>query len=117
MNDRAGLNLVSTMIKIDAKTYSKYFKAFGDPTRLRILGLVATKEMTVNDIVREVGLSQPTVSRHLGILREADIVIDRREGQQIFYRLNKLTVESCCEDFCCCLKVRVKKGGKRKKTG
>ncbi|MBE9485723.1 MAG: winged helix-turn-helix transcriptional regulator [Chloroflexi bacterium] len=64
---------------MDEKTYSKYFKAFGDPTRLRILALLSAKEPTVNEIVGAVALSQPTVSRHLALLREAGVVIDRRE--------------------------------------
>ena len=109
--------MMLTPMKLDTKTYSKYFKAFGDRSRLRILGLVAAREITVNEIVKEVGLSQPTGSRHLAILREADIVIDRREGQQVFYRLNKITVESCCEDFCCSLKVRDKKTSRKRKKG
>ncbi|MDH3891926.1 MAG: metalloregulator ArsR/SmtB family transcription factor [candidate division Zixibacteria bacterium] len=94
--------------KMDEKTYSKYFKAFGDPTRLRILALLVGGERTVNDIVKQVGLSQPTVSRHLSILREADIVVDRRDGQQVFYSLNKISVESCCSGFCDCLSIPVK---------
>ena len=110
---------------MDAKSFSKYFKAFGDPTRLRILGLLAAKEKTVNEIVKEIGLSQPTISRHLGILREAAVVIDRREGQQVFYSLNRPSVSSCCTGFCDCLEIRVlgvddnkkkKKGGNVKKS-
>lgn len=100
---------------MDERSYSKYFKAFGDPTRLRILGLLATKEMTVNEIVKAIGLSQPTISRHLGILREAEVVTDRREGQQVFYSLNKISVESCCSGFCDCLEIRVARGKKSKK--
>lgn len=94
--------------KMNEKAYSKYFKAFGDPTRLRILALLVSGEKTVNKIVKSVGLSQPTVSRHLSILREADIVIDRRDGQQVFYSLNKISVESCCAGFCDCLAIPIK---------
>lgn len=90
---------------MNEKTYSKYFKAFGDPTRLKILGLLVDKEMSVNEITKAVGLSQPTVSRHLAILREADVVADRREGQQVFYKLNKIAVKVCCEGFCDCLAI------------
>jgi DNA-binding transcriptional ArsR family regulator len=89
--------------KTNEKTFSKYFKAFGDPTRLRIIALLSAKEMTVNEIVKAVGLSQPNVSRHLALLREADVVIDRRQAQQVFYSLNKGSIETCCQDFCCCL--------------
>jgi len=92
---------------MDERSFSKYFKAFGDPTRLRILGLLAVKEKTVNEIVKEIGLSQPTISRHLGILREAEVVIDRREGQQVYYSLNKISVGDCCTGFCDCLSIQV----------
>lgn len=98
------------------KMYSKSFKAFGDPTRLKILMLLSGKELTVNDVVKKVGLSQPTVSRHLAILREAEIVIDRRAGQQVFYSLNKQNIENCCTDFCCCLEIPKKETKKRKKS-
>ncbi len=100
---------------MDERSYSKYFKAFGDPTRLRILGLLATKEMTVNEIVSKIDLSQPTISRHLGILRVAEVVIDRREGQQVFYKLNKISVSDCCSGFCDCLEVKVVDGRKKNK--
>ena len=90
---------------MDTKAFSKYFKAFGDPSRLRILRLLASKELTVNEIVESVGLSQPTVSRHLAILRGAGIVVDRRDGQHVCYTLNQKTVGNCCKDFCCCLAI------------
>jgi ArsR family transcriptional regulator len=99
---------------MDTKQYSKYFKAFSDRSRLRILGLLATKEMTVNEIVAAVGLSQSTVSRHLGVLREAGIVDDRRDGQMIICSLNKNTIRGCCLGFCDCLE-KPTKTRKRKK--
>lgn len=100
---------------IDERTFSRYFKAFGDPTRLRILTLLANGEMPVGDIVRAVGLSQPTVSRHLGILRDTGVVIDRREGQQVYYSLNKTSVADCCDGFCNCLAIPISIPGRRKK--
>lgn len=100
---------------MDERTYSRYFKAFGDPTRLRILTLLASKEMAVNEIVKKVKLTQPTVSRHLGILRDAGVVVDRREGQQVFYSLNKQNVAGCCEGFCDCLAIAIPVPPRRKK--
>ncbi|MCP4686273.1 MAG: winged helix-turn-helix transcriptional regulator [bacterium] len=102
-------------LKLDEKQFSKYFKAFGDLSRLRIIGLLAAKDMTVNEIVAQVDLTQSTVSRHLGVLREAEVVVDRREGQQVVYSLNKGTVENCCDSFCCCLDVKDEKPAKSKK--
>ena len=94
---------------MEARKYTKYFKAFGDPSRFRIIRLLSGKEMSVNDIADAVGLSQPTVSRHLAILREADVVIDRRDGQQVYYSLNKNAVQTCCSGFCDCLEIPVKR--------
>lgn len=102
------------MVRMDEKTYTKYFKAFGDPSRLRIVILLSSGEMTVNDIVEKVDLSQPTVSRHLGILREADVVIDRREGQKVYYSLNKNSVLNCCSGFCECLAIPIRVGRRKK---
>lgn len=89
------------------QNFSKYFKAFGDPSRLKILMLLAARELTVNEITRKVGLSQPTISRHLAILRDANAVTSRRDGQQIYYGLNKKSVQGCCSGFCDCLEIRV----------
>ncbi len=99
---------------MDERIYSKYFKAFGEPTRLRILGFLTGKAMTVNDIADKVGLSQSTVSRHLAVLRDAGILTDRRDGQQVYYSLNKDTVEECCSGFCDCLKIITRPRSKKK---
>lgn len=96
---------------IDEKLYSKLFKAFGDQSRLKIIALLASKEMTVNDIAKAVGLSQPTVSRHLSILKDANLVVDRRDKQRVFYILNKDSVMACCIGFCDCLEIKTE-GGK-----
>jgi DNA-binding transcriptional ArsR family regulator len=90
---------------MDEKTFSRYFKAFRDPTRRRILQLLSRREMTVNQIVKAVGLSQPTVSRHLAMLRDAGVAVDRRDGQKVFYSLNKKAVANCCVCFCDDLKI------------
>ncbi len=101
---------------MEIKKYTKYFKAFGDPSRFRIIRLLSSREMSVNEIAEKVGLSQPTVSRHLAILREADVVIDRRDGQQVYYSLNKGAVQSCCDGFCNCLEIPGKAGKTAKKA-
>ena len=100
---------------MDTRAFSKSFKAFGDPSRLKILSLLAAGEMTVNEIVAQVGLSQSTISRHLAILREADAVIDRRDGQQVFYSLNRKSVQDCCSGFCGCLMIPVRSPRSKKK--
>lgn len=63
------------------------FKAFADPTRLRILSVLAAGELCVCDIVEILDLPQPTVSRHLGALRAAGLVEVEREWKFAHYRL------------------------------
>jgi ArsR family transcriptional regulator len=62
-------------------------KAVGEPTRLRILSLLARGELTVSEIVQVLGQSQPRVSRHLKLLSEAGVVERLPEGAWVFYRL------------------------------
>lgn len=64
------------------------FKAFADPTRLRILNVLAAGELCVCDIVDLLALPQPTVSRHLAALRHAQLVDVVRARQYAHYRLS-----------------------------
>ena len=52
--------------------------------------------LSVNEIVEKVGFSQPTISHHLAILREAGLVNVREEGKQTFYSLNQENIAICC---------------------
>ena len=63
------------------------FRAISDPTRRAILDLLAGRDLAVKEIVAEFGVSQPAVSKHLRILREARLVRQRREGRLRVYRL------------------------------
>ena len=67
---------------------SKFFKALSDQTRREILRLLERHPRSVGEIVDNFQLSQPTISRHLSVLREADLVVDQRRGQHVIYRLN-----------------------------
>ncbi len=74
-----------------------FAKAMADETRQRVMRLLCQRWLCVGDIVHEMrGISQPTVSHHLGILREAGLVHMRRDGKQIFYSLNQDEVAVCC---------------------
>lgn len=64
------------------------FKALGDGTRLRIMSILLNQELCVCEIVETLKLPQSRISRHLGILRDAGMVMDRREAQNVYYRLN-----------------------------
>jgi ubiquinone/menaquinone biosynthesis C-methylase UbiE/DNA-binding transcriptional ArsR family regulator len=70
-----------------AEALQKVFKTLSDPTRVRILALLEREELAVGELMGVLGMAQSRVSRHLGILREAGLLRDRREGTYVFYRL------------------------------
>jgi ArsR family transcriptional regulator len=72
-------------LEVDAG--SRLLKALGDPTRLRMVALLVHGELCVCHIEGALGLPQPTVSRHLGVLRNGGVVATRREGTWVYYRL------------------------------
>jgi ArsR family transcriptional regulator len=73
-----------------------FAKAISDDTRQKIMSECCCCWCSVNEIVEKVGLSQPTVSHHLAILRDAGLVNIREEGKQTFYSLNQDQVAYCC---------------------
>jgi ArsR family transcriptional regulator len=78
---------------MDSVTFAK---AMADDTRQHIMRLLCCQWMCVGDIVDNTGVTQPTVSHHLSILREAGLVNVRRDGKQVFYCLNQEAVAVCC---------------------
>jgi len=64
---------------------SRFFKALADETRLRILRLLAVREMCVCEVMVALELTQPTASHHLGLLENAGLVKDRKDGKWVFY--------------------------------
>jgi DNA-binding transcriptional ArsR family regulator len=73
-----------------------FAKALADETRQKIMGECCCCWLSVGEIVEKVNVSQPTVSHHLAILREAELVHVREEGKQTFYSLNQERVAVCC---------------------
>jgi DNA-binding transcriptional ArsR family regulator len=69
-------------------TTADAFNAVAEPRRRQILDVLAGGERPVNDLVEQLGLSQPLVSKHLRVLREVGLVDVRDEGRQRIYRLN-----------------------------
>lgn len=80
-----------------AAEYASWFKALADPTRIRILNLLAQHEepVCVCDIVEHFPLGQPTISHHLKILRDARFVFAERRGTFMYYRVNR----ACLAEF------------------
>ncbi|MGN1144871.1 MAG: ArsR/SmtB family transcription factor [Acetatifactor sp.] len=62
-----------------------FFKVFGDPTRLKIMYVLLCSEMCVYDIATLLGMSQSAISHQLRVLKQMDLVKNRREGKTIFY--------------------------------
>jgi ArsR family transcriptional regulator len=73
-----------------------FAKAISDETRQKIMNICCCESLSVNEIVEKLEVSQPTVSHHLAILREADLVTVREEGKQTFYSLNQENIAICC---------------------
>lgn len=76
-----------------AGTLNQVFKAIADPTRREILQLLRKEEMTAGDIAGHFEMSKPTMSHHFSVLKEADLISSRREGQTIWYALNTTVLE------------------------
>lgn len=73
-----------------------FAKAISDDTRQKIMAECCCCWLSVNEIVEKMDVSQPTVSHHLAILRDAGLVNIREEGKQTFYSLNQDQVAFCC---------------------
>jgi DNA-binding transcriptional ArsR family regulator len=64
------------------------FNAVAEPKRRQVLEAIGTDELSVNQIVKKLGWNQPTVSKHLGVLKQVGLVSERRIGRQRFYRVD-----------------------------
>ncbi len=81
------------------KDTARAFRALADPTRRKILHILLEKEHTAGEIVSRFSVSGPSISRHLSILKAADLVSERREGNRIFYSLEPESIASCLGNF------------------
>src|SRR5215203_4117920 len=93
--DRSSIN----DFRRDERHLTKVFKALSDGTRQEILRLLEGRQRTVGEIVGNFNLSQPTISRHLSVLKEADLVVDQRQGQNVIYRLNDSALSTSMQEF------------------
>lgn len=69
------------------------FKALNDPTRREILQLLQERDMTAGEIVEKFKISGPSISHHLDLLKQANLVIAEKEGQYVYYSLNTNVVD------------------------
>ena len=84
---------------------SKMLKAMSEPKRLRIVDMLSCGELCACKILEEFNITQPTLSHHMKVLSEADLVSSRRDGKNIFYQINCDTFSQFREffnDTVCC---------------
>ena len=70
------------------------FNAVAEPKRRQVLEVLGVKELSVNEIVDLLGWNQPSVSKHLGVLKQVGLVSERRAGRQRLYRVNAAQLKS-----------------------
>ncbi len=78
---------------------NKTLQALSDPTRRKILDLLKKKDISAGEIGKNFNISPPSLSHHLNILKQADLVSSQREGQQIIYSLNLSVFEEVAKSL------------------
>lgn len=76
----------------ELRRLARLFKALSDETRQRIFELLCEEEMNVSDICEEFHITQPTISHHLQILKNCELVETRKDGKMVYYCVNKEVV-------------------------
>ena len=66
---------------------AEFFKALAHPARIRILEVLSQRECSVGELIPEVGLESSHLSQQLGVLRRANLVVTRKSGNSVYYRL------------------------------
>lgn len=84
------------------------FKALSDPTRRQIIQMLKDKDMTAGEIAEHFDMTKPSISHHLNMLKQAQLVIDERKGQNICYSLNTTVFQEVVNWF---FNMTGKKGG------
>ncbi len=80
------------MIDYDEKT--KIFKALSEPIRLKILNMLSCKELCACELLSGLSISQPTLSHHMKVLSECDLVKGRKDSTWMYYSINNQTIEN-----------------------
>ncbi|HET9407481.1 MAG TPA: metalloregulator ArsR/SmtB family transcription factor [Candidatus Sulfotelmatobacter sp.] len=98
---------------------SRIFRALADPTRRQILQDLKGGELTAGAIASRFSISGPSISRHLAILKSADLISERRDANRIFYRLEPEQIANTVGDFLsavCPTQLFYRRRAKRSKT-
>lgn len=86
-----------TTKKNDYTKCAEFFKVMSNPKRLEIMNIIKNKEVTVNDITKELGTRKSNTSQHLAYLRYVGLVTARRSGKNIFYKLIDPKIVEVCK--------------------
>lgn len=76
--------------------HAEFYKTFAHPARLEILNLLKDEELIVNDITERLGVQKANASRHLNLMRMKKIIVRRREGANIYYRIASKKIAAAC---------------------
>jgi ArsR family transcriptional regulator len=95
----AEVDQAARLDRLDAARPARLFSALGDETRIKIVKLLSEGEQNVEDLTRLLGVSQPTISHHLRVLRENGLVQSEKRGRSIYYSLVQLAEESLDEQI------------------
>jgi len=87
------------------------FQALADPTRRAILDLLRQGEMTAGALAEKFDMTKPSMSHHFAVLKEADLITSRRDGQQIWYALNTTVAQDLMTWVMRLIKDNKKNGG------
>lgn len=79
---------------------ARTFRVIGEPMRIRLLDAMRDGEATVGELVEATGASQQNVSKHLGVLHEAELISRRQSGREVYYEIADPTVFDICEMVC-----------------
>ena len=79
---------------------ARRLRVIAEPTRIRLLDRLRAREATVQELSNAVGSTQQNVSKHLGVLADAGIVVRRRQGGSMYYRVVDQSVYRLCEEIC-----------------
>jgi DNA-binding transcriptional ArsR family regulator len=79
--------------------FDDFLRALTDETRQQILQLLQDGERSVSDLCDHFDQQQPTISHHLAVLRQANLVTTRQEGKWVYYQANQECVAECCQEI------------------
>jgi ArsR family transcriptional regulator len=88
-------DVLPNVANLEVESLARLFKALADETRVRIIALLTHGELCVCHLEAALGLSQPTASRHLSLLRTSGLVTSKRVGTWVYYRLADQDEDAC----------------------